>query len=59
MESLLNHRRSAILLAITPLVAFCTPLVAFAQETAPMGHNQSQPVPLVQENKTIKDSDHV
>jgi glyoxylase-like metal-dependent hydrolase (beta-lactamase superfamily II) len=29
------------------------------QETAPMGHNQSQPVPLVQENKTIKVSDHV
>lgn len=29
------------------------------QETAPMGHNQSQPVPLVQENKTIKVSEHV
>jgi glyoxylase-like metal-dependent hydrolase (beta-lactamase superfamily II) len=59
MESLLNHRRSAILFAIAPLVAFCTPLVAVAQETAPMGHNQSQPAPLVQENKTIKVSDHV
>jgi glyoxylase-like metal-dependent hydrolase (beta-lactamase superfamily II) len=30
-----------------------------AQETAPLGHNQSQPAPLVQENKTIKVSDHV
>lgn len=29
------------------------------QETAPMGHNQTQPPPLVQENKTIKVSDHV
>jgi len=29
------------------------------QETAPMGHNQSQPAPLVQENKTIKVSEHV
>jgi glyoxylase-like metal-dependent hydrolase (beta-lactamase superfamily II) len=29
------------------------------QETAPMGHNQSQPPPLVQENKTIKVSEHV
>ena len=30
-----------------------------AQETAPLGHNQSQPAPLVQENKTIKVSEHV
>jgi glyoxylase-like metal-dependent hydrolase (beta-lactamase superfamily II) len=30
-----------------------------AQETAPMGHNQSQPPPLVQEGKTVKVSDHV
>jgi len=29
------------------------------QETAPMGHNQTQPPPIVQENKTIKVSDHV
>jgi len=29
------------------------------QETAPLGHNQSQPPPLVQENKTIKVSEHV
>ncbi len=30
-----------------------------AQETAPLGHNQSQPAPLVQENKTMKVSAHV
>ena len=29
------------------------------QETAPLGHNQAQPAPLVQENKTIKVSEHV
>ena len=29
------------------------------QETAPMGHNQAQPPPLIQENKTIKVSEHV
>lgn len=34
-------------------------LSAQAQETAPMGHNQSQPPPLVQEGKTIKVSEHV
>jgi glyoxylase-like metal-dependent hydrolase (beta-lactamase superfamily II) len=30
-----------------------------AQETAPLGHNQAQPPPLVQENKTVKVSEHV
>lgn len=30
-----------------------------AQETSPLGHNQSQPPPLVQANKTIKVSEHV
>src|SRR5579872_4511818 len=29
------------------------------QETAPLGHNQSQPAPLVQENKTVRVSEHV
>jgi len=29
------------------------------QETTPLGHNQAQPAPLVQENKTIKVSEHV
>jgi glyoxylase-like metal-dependent hydrolase (beta-lactamase superfamily II) len=30
-----------------------------AQETAPLGHNQTQPPPLVQEHKTVKVSEHV
>jgi glyoxylase-like metal-dependent hydrolase (beta-lactamase superfamily II) len=29
------------------------------QETAPLGHNQTQPAPLVQENRTAKVSEHV
>jgi glyoxylase-like metal-dependent hydrolase (beta-lactamase superfamily II) len=33
--------------------------VPHAQETAPLGHNQTQPPPLVQANKTMKVSDHV
>lgn len=32
---------------------------AAAQETAPMGHNQAQPPPMVQEGKTTKVSEHV
>ncbi len=38
---------------------FALAATAEAQETAPMGHNQSQPPPMVQEGKTIKVSDHV
>jgi glyoxylase-like metal-dependent hydrolase (beta-lactamase superfamily II) len=30
-----------------------------SQETAPLGHNQTQPAPLVQEHKTMRVSDHV
>lgn len=45
------------------LLAWVGILAPFAsanpQETAPMGHNQAQPAPLVQENKTIKVSEHV
>jgi glyoxylase-like metal-dependent hydrolase (beta-lactamase superfamily II) len=29
------------------------------QETAPLGHNQTQPAPLVQEHKTVRVSEHV
>ena len=58
MISLLQSRPKA-----TFLLAFCAASLAFAsakaQETAPLGHNQSQPPPLVQPNKTIKVSDHV
>lgn len=59
MIPLLQSRRSvATFLRVT-----CVALLAFtathAQETAPLGHNQSQPPPLVQANKTMKVSDHV
>jgi glyoxylase-like metal-dependent hydrolase (beta-lactamase superfamily II) len=46
-----------VLVGVLMLLAAAPP--AGAQETAPMGHNQSQPPPMVQENKTIKVSEHV
>src|ERR1700680_5032932 len=57
-----NHRQSTTLLVLTLLGLLGATGAASAnepQETAPMGHNQSQPPPLVQENKTIKVSEHV
>lgn len=48
----------SVLLALVGVLAI-TASARNPQETAPMGHNQSQPAPLVQENKTIKVSDHV
>jgi len=57
-----NHYRFKVFL-IVALFGFLSAPAAFLangqQETAPMGHNQTQPPPLVQENKTIKVSDHV
>lgn len=44
------------------LIGFMAAVAVFsasAQETAPMGHNQSQPPPLVREGKTVKVSEHV
>jgi len=52
----------ATLLILALLSVLRAPAAATAndlQETAPLGHNQSQPPPLVQENKTIKVSEHV
>jgi glyoxylase-like metal-dependent hydrolase (beta-lactamase superfamily II) len=46
-----------LLIGLISAVAFSP--ASGAQETAPMGHNQSQPAPLVQEGKTIKVSEHV
>lgn len=51
-------------LTITAMLALCGLMSASvapsqAQETAPLGHNQSQPPPLVQEHKTQKVSEHV
>jgi glyoxylase-like metal-dependent hydrolase (beta-lactamase superfamily II) len=62
MQSRLNHcalsaRFTFALLGILAALTFAS--TSMAQETAPMGHNQSQPPPMVQENKTIKVSDHV
>jgi glyoxylase-like metal-dependent hydrolase (beta-lactamase superfamily II) len=58
-----SNRNGLIALTILALLAVLkAPAAGIAkepQETAPMGHNQSQPVPLVQENKTIKVSEHV
>jgi glyoxylase-like metal-dependent hydrolase (beta-lactamase superfamily II) len=61
MPAWMNHRGYAAPLALGLfglLAAFGASAVG-AQETAPMGHNQSQPPPLVQEGKTIKVSEHV
>ena len=45
-------------LVLFSLLCFSAP-PTHAQETAPLGHNQSQPPPLVQPNKTLRVSDHV
>jgi glyoxylase-like metal-dependent hydrolase (beta-lactamase superfamily II) len=46
-----------VLIGLVSVLSFS--VASGTQETAPLGHNQSQPVPLVQENKTIKVSEHV
>jgi len=38
---------------------FTAAIAGEPQETAPLGHNQTQPAPLVQENKTVRVSEHV
>jgi glyoxylase-like metal-dependent hydrolase (beta-lactamase superfamily II) len=62
MKLLLNPRKGSALSILILFGVLGLPAVFLAndmQETAPLGHNQSQPVPLVQENKTIKVSEHV
>src|SRR5258708_18238115 len=57
-----NLCRMAPLLMLILLSVLRAPAAAVAndlQETAPLSHNQSQPPPLVQEDKTIKVSEHV
>ena len=60
MCALLRDRRAT---ASLPFVLFglmlASALAGHAQETAPLGHNQSQPPPLVQSGKTMRVSDHV
>jgi glyoxylase-like metal-dependent hydrolase (beta-lactamase superfamily II) len=58
MASHAKQRKLAASLLLAA-AAFFGSVAAMAQETAPMGHNQTQPPPLVQENKTIKVSEHV
>ena len=62
MSAFSIYRRSAAVFIFAPgliLAAATASIAGEPQQTAPMGHNQSQPVPLVQENKTIKVSEHV
>src|SRR5579863_953885 len=62
MGSRSNHRRFTTFLALALLGILGVTVAAIAnnlQETAPLGHNQTQPPPMVQENKTIKVSEHV
>ena len=62
MVSYANHRGTATLLILSLSAVLGTAAASLAndlQETAPLGHNQTQPAPLVQENKTIKVSEHV
>src|SRR5216683_4234139 len=57
-----NPCRSANLLMLSlfgALWPFAAALAGDPQETAPLGHNQTQPAPLVQENKTVRVSEHV
>jgi glyoxylase-like metal-dependent hydrolase (beta-lactamase superfamily II) len=61
MGSRSNHRgwTTLLVLALLGLLGAAVAVANNLQETAPLGHNQSQPPPLVQENKTIKVSEHV
>ncbi|HEV7967889.1 MAG TPA: MBL fold metallo-hydrolase [Candidatus Acidoferrales bacterium] len=62
MASHSDQRRSTtlLLLALSGILGASVASKANEpQETAPLGHNQSQPAPLVQENKTVRVSDHV
>jgi glyoxylase-like metal-dependent hydrolase (beta-lactamase superfamily II) len=60
MTPLLPIRRPAAFFPIALFgIVMILPVATGAQETDPLGHNQSQPPPLVQPNKTIKVSDHV
>jgi glyoxylase-like metal-dependent hydrolase (beta-lactamase superfamily II) len=54
-----SQLRSILMCAGLASAALAVSSLEGAQETAPMGHNQAQPPPLVQENKAIKVSEHV
>jgi glyoxylase-like metal-dependent hydrolase (beta-lactamase superfamily II) len=59
MIPFVQRHRSTTLFVLALLEAIWLSSIAHPQETAPLGHNQSQPPPLVQEHKTIRVSDHV
>lgn len=60
MFSLLQSRRSITKIILALFAVMCVSGgAAKTQETAPFGHNQSQPPPFVQANKTIRTSEHV
>jgi glyoxylase-like metal-dependent hydrolase (beta-lactamase superfamily II) len=62
MVSHSDPRRLTTLFILVLFGVLTAPAASIAndlQETAPLGHNQTQPTPLVQENKTIKVSEHV
>ena len=60
MSPLHQRRPSAPILIVALFGAvWASALPTHAQQTAPLGHNQSQPAPLVQEHKTMRVSDHV
>ena len=60
MTTIFEHRRSTTLFALALMgVTWASALASHAQETAPLGHNQTQPPPLVQANKTVRVSEHV
>lgn len=54
-----GHQSAATLVFALFVVIWASAPMTRAQETAPLGHNQSQPAPLVQEHKTMRVSDHV
>ncbi len=53
------RRESGTVLILALFGMACVSAAAYPQETAPLGHNQTQPPPLVQEHKTMRVSDHV
>jgi glyoxylase-like metal-dependent hydrolase (beta-lactamase superfamily II) len=59
MSPFLRRRSTTIFLLMLFAAMWASAVAGHAQETAPLGHNQTQPAPLVQEHKTMKVSDHV
>jgi glyoxylase-like metal-dependent hydrolase (beta-lactamase superfamily II) len=54
-----RHRLSTMLTVTLFAAMWASAVPGHSQETAPLGHNQTQPAPLVQEHKTMRVSEHV